>query len=150
LRKIFLRAVSVLAVSSFVTCGDAVQHSAGQAAPRGGGSPDIGLVVVTNLTYHRPALYQSPQSPGPFHVIADYQHQSAVREYIGAWDDAAQALSAEVSVPLGAENLVYLSDAALPPGETTRITALRGTLKEVPCPANVDPLNSCLLLQVLH
>ena len=106
--------------------------------------------MVTNLTYHRPALYQSPQSPGPFHVIADYQHQSTAGEYIGAWDDAAQTLSAEVRVPLGAENLVYLSDAALPPGETTRVTALRGTLKEVPCPSNVDPLNSCLLLQVLH
>jgi hypothetical protein len=41
-------------------------------------------------------------------------------------------------------------DPAIAPGASTTITAARGRLKDVPCPADVNPLFACELLQVLH
>jgi len=41
-------------------------------------------------------------------------------------------------------------DPAIAPGAATTITAARGRLKDVPCPAEVNPLFACEVLQVLH
>ena len=102
------------------------------------------------LRYHRPTLFTSAGRPEAFYVIANYHDERATERYPGLWDEGTQTLSASVTVPLRVENLVYVVDPAVQPGATTTISAARGALKEVACPANVDPLYTCEVLQVLH
>jgi len=118
------------------------------APPRGA---DVGGPLAdVNLRYRRPMEFMSPGRPDAFYVIVDYRGAATEERYPGSWDDRTQTLSATVTVPLIVENLVYVADAAVQPGLPTTITAARGALKEVTCPESVNPLYSCLLLQVLH
>jgi len=107
------------------------------------------MLVDVQVRYRREAVFASAGRPETIHVISDYRGTPSRAQYPGLWDERAQTLSATVTVPLGAENLVYVVDPAIQPGATT-ITAARGRLKDVPCPAEVNPLYSCQLLQVLH
>lgn len=108
------------------------------------------MLVDVQIRYRREAVFASAGRPETIRVIADYRGTPSRAQYPGLWDERTQTLSATVTVPLDAENLVYVVDPAIQPGATTTITAARGRLKDVPCPADVNPLYSCQLLQVLH
>jgi hypothetical protein len=109
-----------------------------------------GAAVTVQVHYHRASVFSSAARPQTFHVIADYRGASSRQQYPGIWDEETQTLSATVTVPLRAENLVYVLDPAIQPGADTTITAARGRLWDVPCPSDVDPLNACHLLQILR
>lgn len=109
-----------------------------------------GMLVDVQIRYRRDAVFASAGRPETIRVIADYRGTPSRAQYPGLWDEGTQTLSATVTVPLDTENLVYVVDPAIQPGATTTITAARGRLKDVPCPADVNPLYSCQLLQVLH
>ena len=145
--------MALLVVGGAAACAGSM-HPAAMSPASGASSSssemEAGPVITIDLTYRRPDDVQSAGRPDAFYVIADYHRESAVTEYPGSWDEETQTLSAIVCVPLRAENLVYVQDSVLTPGAATQVTAARGTLKETPCPARVDPLNSCHLLQVLR
>jgi hypothetical protein len=127
-------------------------RSAAVSTPQSSNGRDVesGVIAQVNLRYQRSAVFASAGRPEGFDVIMDYRDSAVEREYPGSWDETRQLLTATVAVPLGSENLVYVSDPAIQPGATTVIDAGRGSLKEVPCPSGVDPLFACELLQVLH
>jgi hypothetical protein len=108
------------------------------------------MLVDVQIRYRREGVFSSVGRPEMLRVISDYRGTPSSAQYPGLWDERAQTLSATVTVPLGAENLVYVVDPAIAPGAATTITAARGRLKDVPCPAEVNPLFACELLQVLH
>jgi len=109
------------------------------------------LWVHATLTYTRLRLFNSPNSPGVFNLIRDYRGSTAVEELPSAWNDATQTLTADVSVPIKSENLVFIDDLAVPPGTETPIRAGRsGQLHEVTCPESVRPDHACYLLQLLR
>jgi hypothetical protein len=109
------------------------------------------LWVRTTLTYTRIRLFDSVNRPVAFKLVRDYRTSTAVEELPSAWNDAAQTLTADVSVQVKSENLVFVDDPALPPGSETPIRAGRsGQLHEVTCPESVKPDLPCYLLQLLR
>jgi hypothetical protein len=109
-----------------------------------------GMLVDVQVRYRRAGVFSSAGRPETLRVISDYRGTPSRAQYPGLWDERTQTLSATVTIPLGPENLVYVVDPAIAPGATTTITAARGQLKEVPCPADVNPLFACEVLQILH
>ena len=110
----------------------------------------VGMLVDVQVRYRRADVFSSAGRPDTLRVISDYRGTPSSAQYPGLWDERTQTLSATVTIPLGPENLVYVVDPAIAPGATTTITAARGRLKEVPCPADVNPLFACEVLQILH
>ncbi len=141
--------VALLMSAGAAACASGMSGHSPQASTANAGA-EAGAIITTTLTYHRPSTFQSAGRPYAIYVIVDYRNASAVKEYPGSWDDQTQSLSAAVSVPLRAENLVYVEDLAIAPGAATPLDAARGSLKEISCPLGVDPLHACYLLQVLH
>ncbi len=106
--------------------------------------------ALATLIYTRSGL-PSGIRPIGFNVIRDYQNSTAVEELPGRWNDATQTLTADVTITLRSENLVYVDDVAVNPGTPMVITAGRGArLKEVTCPESVSADHACYLLQLLR
>ena len=109
------------------------------------------LWVHATLTYTRPRLFASVNQPGAFTLVRDYRGSPAVEELPSLWNDGTQTLTADVSVQITSENLVFIDDPAVPPGAETPIRAGRAAqLHEVTCPQSVRPDHACYLLQLLR
>jgi hypothetical protein len=109
------------------------------------------LWVHATLTYTRLRIFASVNPPGDFSLVRDYRESTAVEELPSVWNDATQTLTADVSVQIKSENLVFIDDPAVPPGPATPIRAGRsGQLHEVACPESVRPEHACYLLQLLR
>src|ERR1700683_857608 len=109
------------------------------------------LLVRTTLTYTRPRLVESVNRPSAFNLVRDYRASTDLEELPSVWNDATQTLTADVSVPLKSENLIFVDDTAIPPGSEMSIRAGRsGLLHQVACPDSVAPEHVCYLLQLLR
>ena len=110
------------------------------------------LVIRTTISYTRSGLFPSAGRPTGFGLIRDYHSADAsVETFSGAWNDATQTLTADVTVALKSENLVYVDDPAITPGSETPMRAGRsGQLHEIACPETVQLEHACYLLQVLR
>jgi hypothetical protein len=109
------------------------------------------LWVHTTLTYTRLRLFASANQPGNFSLVRDYRASTAVEELPSIWNDGTQTLTADISIQIKSENLVFIDDPAVPPGAETPIRAGRsGQLHEVTCPESVRPEHACYLLQLLR
>jgi hypothetical protein len=109
------------------------------------------LWVHTTLSYTRLQIFYSVNRPGALNLVRDYRTSTAVEELPSAWNDGSQTLTADVSVQLTSENLVFLDDPAVPTGGETPIRAGRsGQLHEVTCPQSVRAELACYLLQLLR
>ena len=106
--------------------------------------------ATTTLIYVRSGLVSSPSRPIGFNLIRDYRHSNEVEEFPGRWNDATQTLSADVSITLKTENLVFVDDSIASPGAEMNISAGRSRLPEVACPESVYPEHGCYLLQLLR
>jgi hypothetical protein len=125
--------------------------SASQPAARA--SSEQPLVIRTTLSYTRPRLFESANRPTTFGLLRDYHTATAadIVELYGAWNDATQTLTTDVTISVGSENLVFVDDPALGPGSETPIRAGRaGVLHEIACPETVPQPHPCYLLQLLR
>jgi hypothetical protein len=143
------RLVSAIVLASAIGSSSCLEKSPPRT-PESTAEIHAGMLVDVQIRYRREGVFSSVGRPETLRVISDYRGTPSSAQYPGFWDERAQTLAATVTVPLGAENLVYVVDPAIAPGATTTITAARGRLKDVPCPADVNPLFACELLQVLH
>ena len=144
------RFVSAIVLATSIASSSCLDKSPPQTPGATAAEMQPGMLVDVQIRYRRSSEFRSAGRPETIHVISDYRGTPSRAQYPGLWDEGTQTLSATVTVPLGAENLVYVVDPAIAPGATTTITAARGRLREVPCPADVNPLYACQLLQVLH
>jgi hypothetical protein len=144
-----VRLVSALALVAAIGAASCLDTSPPQT-PSASAEMPPGMLVDVQVRYRRAGVFASAGRPETIRVISDYRGTPSRAQYPGVWDERTQTLSATVTVPLGAENLVYVVDPAIQPGASTTITTARGRLKDVPCPAEVNPLYACELLQVLH
>jgi hypothetical protein len=109
------------------------------------------LWVRTTLTYTRPQIFGSVNRPSAFTLVRDYRTSTTPEELPSVWNDATQTLTADVSVQVKSENLVFVDDTAIPPGSETSIRAGRsGQLSQVTCPESVRLEHLCYLLQLLR
>jgi hypothetical protein len=109
------------------------------------------LWVHATLTYTRPRLFDSVNRPSAFSLVRDYRASTDLEELPSVWNDATQTLTADLSVAIKSENLIFVDDPAIPPGSETSIRAGRsGLLHEVTCPDSVAPEHVCYLLQLLR
>jgi hypothetical protein len=155
-----MRTLASIASIASIAAATAVMFATACAGttPQGGGpqsspaSAEIApLWVRTTLTYTRLRLFESVNRPGAFTLVRDYRTSTAIEELPSAWNDASQTLTADVSVQLKSENLVFVDDPAVPPGAETPIHAGRsGQLHEVTCPESVRAELACYLLQLLR
>jgi hypothetical protein len=155
-----LASIASIAPLASIAAATAVMFATACAGttPQGGGprstpaSAEIApLWVRTTLTYTRLRLFESVNRPGAFTLVRDYRTSTAIEELPSAWNDASQTLTADVSVQLKSENLVFVDDPAVPPGAETPIHAGRsGQLHEVTCPESVRAELACYLLQLLR
>jgi hypothetical protein len=144
--------VAVALALTTMACGGPrpPERPAAQPAP-GRPSTDVGeLTVSTTLVYTRLGLFASPTRPAGFGFIRNYQTSTTVDTLVGAWNDAAQTLTADVTVTIRSENLVYVDDSAVTTGGETPIRAARGRLRELTCPESVSVERACYLLQILR
>jgi hypothetical protein len=114
---------------------------------------DEPLVIHTTITYTRPRLFALPGGPVSFGFVKDYREAGAedVTTVPGAWNDAAQTFTADVTITLKSENLVFVDDPAISPeSETPMRSGRSGNLPEVACPSFVPPQHPCYVLQVLR
>lgn len=149
MRPALVSLVLVLTVGLAACAGSAPPPAGASATPRV--SADLPpLWVHTELTYTRLSLFNSVNRPTGFGVIRDYRNASALETLTGAWNDATQTLTADLSVVMKAENLVYVDDPAITPGGETPMRAGRGQLHEVTCPEAVSIEHACYLLQILR
>ncbi len=111
------------------------------------------LLVRTTLTYTRARLFDSVNRPSDFTLVRDYRASTSTdaEGLPSVWNDATQTLTADVSVPLKSENLIFVDDTAIPPGSEMSIRAGRsGLLHQVACPDSVAPEHVCYLLQLVR
>jgi hypothetical protein len=132
-------------------CGGSTPRPAGTTATPHASADLPPQWVHTTLTYSRLQIFSSVNRPAGFGFVRDYRTSTTVEDLTGAWNDASQTLTADVSVQVKSENLVYVDDPAVTPGGETPIRAGRaGQLHEVTCPQSVSLEHACYLLQLLR
>jgi hypothetical protein len=144
----------VAAAAAILTTACAGTTPPGAGASSRPASADLApLLVRTTLTYTRARLFDSVNRPSDFTLVRDYRASTSTdaEGLPSVWNDATQTLTADVSVQLRSENLIFVDDPAIPPGSETSIRAGRsGLLHEVTCPESVRPEHVCYLLQLLR
>jgi hypothetical protein len=153
-------AAAIAGLAAMASCHEKSPAAVGAAPPSARarspiqtGSTEQPLVIRTSITYTRPRLFASPARPVAFGFVRDYRSSAAeeAASLPGAWDDVTQTLTADVTIALKTENLVYVDDPAIAPESETPIRAARfGSLPEVACPETTPPQHPCYLLQVLR
>jgi hypothetical protein len=147
---------AALAVLLAAACAETTPPAGGAASPPQAGAPrtepgDQALWVRITVMYTRPGLFASGNRPISFGFVRDYRTSTAIDELQGVWNDVTQTLTADLSVQLKSENLIFVDDPVVAPESETPIRAGRsGLLHEVTCPPFVPPEHPCYLLQVLR
>jgi hypothetical protein len=130
------------------TAGVKVPQSAGGAAPV---AADAGGTTLVRLVYTRQASLGPTGRPAGFRVIANYESSDVIAEYEGTWTDETLTLSEQISFTIGSRNLVFVVDAAVPPGLPTNLTAGRqGQLRPIPCTPAVTTMQVCYVLELVR
>lgn len=145
-------AFHVAAAAAIVTiaCAGTTPPGAGTSS-RPASAEVAPLWVRTTVTYTRPRLFDSVNRPSAFSLVRDYRASTDLEELPSVWNDATQTLTADLSVPIKSENVIFVDDPAIPPGAEMSIRAGRSDLlHEVACPDWVAPEHVCYLLQLLR
>jgi hypothetical protein len=150
------RRLVVLGILLAVTAAACSGTASGAKVPQSGGGlapslADEGGTTLVRLLYTRPASLGRTGRPSGFGVIANYESSDVIHEYDGTWDDETMTLSDQISFVIGSRNLVYVVDAAVPPGLPTEISAGReGRLRRIPCTPAVTTVQVCYVLEVVR